>query len=135
MAIIKDSVPDDFWLVEVSVPELYPINKEKLGELIVDSHCKGTIQPSLVRLIHVPGLFIIPAPNGEEERNFMPQCPFANNYLNSCLSKIAYMYILILLAFINEIASSLSLLAMTGTWRHYLICHCEHSEAISCFGH
>ena len=36
LADLEDLPVDTFWMVEVSVPEVFPTNKRKLGELLID---------------------------------------------------------------------------------------------------
>jgi hypothetical protein len=34
---IEDNVPEHLWVVEVSLPELFPANQRKLGEIVLDA--------------------------------------------------------------------------------------------------
>ncbi|GAA5135192.1 hypothetical protein GCM10023213_08050 [Prosthecobacter algae] len=67
---ILDSIPGDlFWMVEISLLELFPTNRRKLGEMIINPHEEGAsmaelqVEKSALGL-RLPGLWISWPPNG-----------------------------------------------------------------------
>ncbi|NCC04713.1 MAG: hypothetical protein EOM37_11880 [Proteobacteria bacterium] len=63
--LVFDTIPEYFWLTEISVPELYWINKAKVGEIIVDFERLGDKNGgiSLIRLPYFLALY----PKDEKE--------------------------------------------------------------------
>lgn len=58
----RTSLPDHLWIVEVSIPELFPANYRKLGELILDARVPTSFYQSGVRvelLARLPGAYYI----------------------------------------------------------------------------
>ena len=52
------SLPEQFWMVEFSLPALYTGNRSKLGEVLISS--QGTPdRPALVQALRVPSLILV----------------------------------------------------------------------------
>ena len=68
VALLQDGLPARFWMVEVSLPELYTANKRKLGELLFDITTPRPKDPLLGSWLggRLPGIFYIPAPAKDE---------------------------------------------------------------------
>lgn len=62
---IEDLLPNYFWLTEISVPELYWVNKAKIGEIIVDFNAASSDQAN-IRLIRLP-YFLAFYPQNDDE--------------------------------------------------------------------
>lgn len=64
---IAARLPEAFWLVEISAPELFPGSRRKLGEVLVASHLPDhAIDPVL--MLRAPGLVVFPTSTGIETR-------------------------------------------------------------------
>jgi len=53
---IDEYLPDTFWLTEISIPELYWVNRKKVGEIITDPKKFNRSREHGVIFIHLPGL-------------------------------------------------------------------------------
>ena len=59
---LADYLPDHLWMIEVSIPELFPANYRKLGEMLLDAQIRLEHYPSyeeLWLLARFPGLYLI----------------------------------------------------------------------------
>lgn len=54
---LQDSLPNYIWLTEISIPELFWINKKKIGEVITDPYLFHENPIYAVKCIQLPGLF------------------------------------------------------------------------------
>ena len=57
---------DPCWLVELSIPELYQTNEDRLGEIIVRENASNNEECDVV-LVRIPGLLTILFPDGRHE--------------------------------------------------------------------
>jgi hypothetical protein len=57
--IFKHSLPRHLWLVEISIPELFPINKRKLGEIVLDGSRRISDTPNFQSFLfaRLPGSY------------------------------------------------------------------------------
>lgn len=58
--ILRTELPENFWVVEVSIPQLFPANQRKLGDIVINGEIE--IDPAKKILAHfvlvrVPGLY------------------------------------------------------------------------------
>jgi len=54
--MIKDYLPNTFWITEISIPELYWVNRKKVGEIITDPETFNQSMEVGVILIRLPGI-------------------------------------------------------------------------------
>lgn len=58
-----EDLPDHLWIVEISIPQLFPANERKLGEIVLNGHINfeegETGEESLV-FVRLPGLYFLP---------------------------------------------------------------------------
>jgi len=63
--ILKTLLPDLVWMVEVSVPQLFPANEHKLGEIILNagvaSKVVASVGPELFVMARLPSRYFFPA--------------------------------------------------------------------------
>lgn len=61
--LLRDGLPPRFWMVEVSLPNLFTANKRKLGELLFDVRTPRRRDPLLGCWVggRLPGVFYVPA--------------------------------------------------------------------------
>lgn len=63
LGTIRKSAPTLLWIVEVSMPQLFPANERKLGEIVLDASCPITAASvanfSLFVLARLPGQYIV----------------------------------------------------------------------------
>jgi hypothetical protein len=60
--VFSEALPEHLWMVEVSIPELFPANYRKLGEIILDAQIPITSLPSresLWVIARFPGSYLI----------------------------------------------------------------------------
>ena len=51
-----NNLPSEFWLTEISVPELFNINKKKIAEVIINPKLN---YPNCIKAINLPSIFIL----------------------------------------------------------------------------
>jgi len=69
--ILEDFLPDMLWVIEVSLPHLFPANEHKLGEILLNPFVpfdpKTPVNYDLFLLARLPGrLFVLESTSGEE---------------------------------------------------------------------
>lgn len=54
-----DYLPEHLWVIEVSIPELFPMNKRKLGEMVLDATRKASPEPNFETFLfaRLPGSY------------------------------------------------------------------------------
>ena len=57
---LSHTLPEIVWMVEVSMPELFPANQHKVGEIVLDATTKPSPQVDFSHFVHarLPGRFI-----------------------------------------------------------------------------
>lgn len=60
VSILSQHLKENFWVVEVSFPELFPANRRKLGEIVLRSDVKPSPQRDFVSFVlaRLPGSFL-----------------------------------------------------------------------------
>jgi hypothetical protein len=69
--ILEDFLPDMLWVIEVSLPHLFPANEHKLGEILLNPFIafdsKNPVNYNLFLLARLPGrLFVLKSTSGEK---------------------------------------------------------------------
>ena len=79
---LQDLLPDRLWMVEVSIPDVFPANRRKLGEVLLDA----TVRPTLKLvdyetfvLARLPGTYAFYNPTKNKKSRFQP---FVSNLKN-----------------------------------------------------
>lgn len=68
------SLPDVLWIVEVSIPQLFPGNERKLGEIVLNGSIKlssNTKDRSHLLFIRLPGQYVLSLPEASNEQDFL----------------------------------------------------------------
>jgi len=57
--LFNKNLPDSFWLVEISVPQLFPANERKLGDVVINAQIDIDIHNIYKHLLYVrlPGAY------------------------------------------------------------------------------
>lgn len=73
LRLLEDNLPPKFWMVEISLPNLYSANKRKLGELLFSRMGPNRLDP-LAGWIggRLPGIFFTPAPGTDRVPHPVP---------------------------------------------------------------
>ncbi|MBI2511768.1 MAG: hypothetical protein HYV96_07315 [Opitutae bacterium] len=65
VATLAARLPETFWLVEISAPELFPSSRRKFGEVLIAAELPDqAIDPVL--MLRAPGVLVFPTPTGIE---------------------------------------------------------------------
>lgn len=72
--ILHDSLPDALWIVEVSIPQLFPANERKLGDIVLNaetdlSDSQGKDSPFL--FVRLPSCYFFALAAGRSDPNFL----------------------------------------------------------------
>ena len=59
VALLEKALPEILWVVEFSIPQLFPANERKLGEIILDAHCPPRNVFSPFIFARLPGNYLI----------------------------------------------------------------------------
>ena len=81
--IFEANLPDHLWMVEVSIPELFPANYRKLGELILDA--RMSVDPDrphglLWMIARLPSLYLVNLSPAEGPTKFVPLTSLLNSH-------------------------------------------------------
>lgn len=72
--LFNDRLPDSFWVVEISIPHLFPANERKLGDIVIDGQIELNVENIYRHLIYVrlpKGYYILTdPPDTDGEINF-----------------------------------------------------------------
>lgn len=69
--ILKERLPTHLWIVEISIPHLFPANERKLGEIVLDAsrvptETKTAIDYTLFVMARLPGVYYLKDINDDE---------------------------------------------------------------------
>jgi hypothetical protein len=65
---VTQKLPDNFWMVEASCPELFSVTRRKFGEVVLATEqCGDVFDSKAFCLLRLPGLFIISDENNGQQ--------------------------------------------------------------------
>ena len=83
--LIESQMPDYVWVVEISTPQLFPANKRKLGEIVLDGtgevyNVDGSVNRDLFYLARLPSVYML---GGNLDENGIPMFTPVPSFLAS----------------------------------------------------
>jgi hypothetical protein len=58
LSVLGSTLPQMLWIVEFSIPQLFPANERKIGEIVLDASCPSKDDADLFSIARLPGNYL-----------------------------------------------------------------------------